>query len=69
MSKKYWYGLLAVLLTAAFTLTACGPAAAPAPASGSGKVEVFSWWVGPGEADGLAAMIKIYQANIRMKPS
>jgi glucose/mannose transport system substrate-binding protein len=26
-------------------------------------VEVFSWWVGPGEADGLAAMIKIFQAK------
>jgi len=26
-------------------------------------VEVFSWWVGPGEADGLAAMVKIFQAK------
>ena len=34
--------------------------AAPAAAS---KAEVFSWWVGPGEADGLAAMIKIFQAK------
>jgi putative multiple sugar transport system substrate-binding protein len=33
---------------------------AAAPAAG-GQVEVFSWWVGPGEADGLAAMIKIFQ--------
>src|SRR6476620_2291263 len=40
-------------------------AATEAPATeapaGSGKVEVFSWWVGPGEADGLAAMVKIFQ--------
>jgi len=28
-----------------------------------GQVEVFSWWVGPGEADGLAAMVKIFQAK------
>src|SRR5574341_663518 len=33
--------------------------AAPA----GGQVEVFSWWVGPGEADGLAAMVKIFQAK------
>ena len=65
MSKKMLYSLLAVLLVAAFVLSACGaPAtpAVPAPAAG-GKVEVFSWWVGPGEADGLAAMIKIFQAK------
>jgi glucose/mannose transport system substrate-binding protein len=65
MSKKMLYSLLAVLLVAAFVLSACGTPAtpvAPAPAAG-GKVEVFSWWVGPGEADGLAAMIKIFQAK------
>jgi glucose/mannose transport system substrate-binding protein len=28
-----------------------------------GQVEVFSWWVGPGEADGLAAMVKIFQSK------
>jgi len=26
----------------------------------AGEVEVFSWWVGPGEADGLAAMVKVF---------
>ncbi len=39
--------------------TGLGSGAAPAPS----QVEVFSWWVGPGEADGLAAMIKIFQAQ------
>ena len=98
MSKKYIYSLLAVLMIAAFALSACGPAATPtqapampaattapampadtaapapttAPAATAvpaaatlapGSVEVFSWWVGPGEADGLAAMIKIFQAQ------
>ncbi len=66
MSKKYLYSLVAVLLVAATVLSACGtpaaPAATQAPAAG-GKVEVFSWWVGPGEADGLAAMVKIFQAQ------
>jgi glucose/mannose transport system substrate-binding protein len=26
----------------------------------SSQVEIFSWWVGPGEADGLAAMVKVF---------
>ena len=38
------------------------PAATAAPA-GSSQVEIFSWWVGPGEADGLAAMVKIFNAK------
>ena len=43
--------------------TGLGQAAAPTTAPAGGQVEVFSWWVGPGEADGLAAMIKIFQAQ------
>jgi glucose/mannose transport system substrate-binding protein len=35
------------------------PTEAPA-AGGATTVEIFSWWVGPGEADGLAAMTKIF---------
>jgi len=31
-----------------------------APATGSGQVEVFSWWTGGGEAAGLEAMIKVF---------
>jgi glucose/mannose transport system substrate-binding protein len=69
MSKKSsWYSLLAVLLVAGFVLSACGPGAtatstqAPTePATGGNQVEVFSWWTGAGEADGLAAMAKIFQ--------
>src|SRR5512139_3003884 len=39
-----------------------GSEAAPttAPATGSGQVEVFSWWTGGGEAAGLEAMIKVF---------
>ncbi len=63
MSKKYLYGLLAVIMASAMVLSACGPSPAAAPAATSGKVEVFSWWVGPGEADGLAAMVKVFNAQ------
>jgi len=32
----------------------------PPAAGGASEVEIFSWWVGPGEADGLAAMVEIF---------
>ena len=68
MSKKMLYSLLAVLIATATVLSACGTPATPAPAPATqapagGQVEVFSWWVGPGEAAGLAAMVKIFQAK------
>jgi len=40
----------------ALTLAAC-------TASGGNKVEVFSWWTAGGEADGLAAMVKVFEAK------
>ncbi|WP_326645172.1 extracellular solute-binding protein [Nonomuraea fuscirosea] len=50
-------------------LAACGggggsiaPAGqSPAASGGKQQVEVFSWWTGPGEADGLQAMRKIFE--------
>ena len=35
----------------------------PTSLPASSEVEVFSWWVGPGEADGLAAMVKIFNGS------
>jgi glucose/mannose transport system substrate-binding protein len=42
-----------------------GDAAAPTTgdAAGAGKLEIFSWWTNPGEADGLAAMYDVYRAE------
>jgi len=40
-------------------LAACGTSNS-ATGSGTGKLEIFSWWTGPGEKDGLAEMFKIY---------
>jgi glucose/mannose transport system substrate-binding protein len=51
-------------MIAAILLSACGASPTAATSSSSGKqVEVFSWWVGPGEADGLAAMTKIFESK------
>ncbi|MEW5828209.1 MAG: ABC transporter substrate-binding protein [Chloroflexota bacterium] len=62
MSKKL-YGVLAVVLIAATVLSACGPAATATPEPGGNQVEVFSWWTGGGEAAGLEAMIKVFNAK------
>jgi glucose/mannose transport system substrate-binding protein len=56
MSKKFWFTLVAVLLASAVVLTACG-------GGGANEVEVFSWWTGGGEAAGLEAMIKVFNAE------
>jgi glucose/mannose transport system substrate-binding protein len=68
MTKKSVSIALALVTIAAMMLASCSPAATAAPAAaattaGTTPVEVFSWWVGPGEADGLAAMIKIFDAQ------
>ena len=68
MSKKR-YPLLALVLVVAVLLAACGPVATPtaaptqAPAGPSGDLEIFSWWTAGGEAQGLEAMLKIFQAQ------
>ena len=64
MNKKL-YLLVAVLLAGVMALSACGPTATVAPTAvpAPSQVEIFSWWVGPGEADGLAAMIKLFDAQ------
>ncbi|HEY5981968.1 MAG TPA: extracellular solute-binding protein [Anaerolineales bacterium] len=59
MSRKFSYVLLSVIVAAATVLSACAPAA---PAA-SNQVEIFSWWVGGGEAAGLAAMQKVFEAQ------
>jgi len=59
MSKKLFV-LISALLVAAFVLSACTPKVEEPT---SDQVEVFSWWTGGGEAAGLDAMIKIFQAK------
>jgi glucose/mannose transport system substrate-binding protein len=56
MSKNKWYSLMTVLLVTLLALSACG-------GGGGNKVEVFSWWTGGGEAAGLEAMVKVFNAE------
>jgi len=56
-----------VLVLAAAAAVAVAPACSPKSEGGGGqggnKVEVFSWWTGPGEEDGLNAMITDFKKN------
>ncbi|MEU6738225.1 ABC transporter substrate-binding protein [Streptosporangium sandarakinum] len=59
---------VAATVAGLLTLTACGGGSdgdggAAQGGGGEKKVEVFSWWTGPGEADGLKAMREIFQKN------
>lgn len=51
---------LAVALAGLLSVTACGGGTGTGEVSKS-QVEVFSWWTGPGEADGLNAMRQIFE--------
>jgi glucose/mannose transport system substrate-binding protein len=64
MIKPYRLILFALsFLTITSLLVGCSSSARTAAPTASKEVEVFSWWVGPGEADGLAAMVKIFEAK------
>jgi glucose/mannose transport system substrate-binding protein len=58
-------GLLAVLTAAALVaVSACGDDDAAENGGGAdNEVEVFSWWTGPGEEEGLNAMIEDFKKN------
>lgn len=65
--------LMIAAVALALVLSACvsdqaGDSTEPGEPSGSaaaegGSVEVFSWWTAGGEADGLAAMLEVFQAE------
>jgi glucose/mannose transport system substrate-binding protein len=64
---RRWLVAASITMVSVLGLTACGGGGeqtAQSPSADSGgkqQVEVFSWWTGPGEADGLAAMRKIFE--------
>jgi glucose/mannose transport system substrate-binding protein len=56
---KTTFRLLGLLMLTMLAVSACGQAA-PAAEQAPTDVEVFSWWTAGGEADGLAAMIEVF---------
>ncbi|MEV1199190.1 ABC transporter substrate-binding protein [Microbispora rosea] len=60
--RRRWMAAVAVSVAGLLTLSACGGGDKQESGGGQAarKVEVFSWWTGPGEADGLKAMREIF---------
>jgi glucose/mannose transport system substrate-binding protein len=56
-------GLALGLATALLVLPACSNSGGGGGGGGNTEVEVFSWWSGPGEGEGLAALIADFQKN------
>src|SRR5690606_14874404 len=61
--RRRWMAAVAITMAGLLSLTACGGGD---QAGGGGEasrqqVEGFSWWTGPGEADGLKAMREIFE--------
>ncbi|MGH3239303.1 MAG: ABC transporter substrate-binding protein, partial [Spirillospora sp.] len=50
-------------MTGALALSACGANEDDGGSDDKSQVEVFSWWTGPGEADGLKAMQADFEKN------
>src|SRR5512147_2614196 len=61
MRNRMWFSVMAIVIATATVLSACAPKAPAAPTSD--QVEIFSWWTGGGEAAGLAAMQKVFEAQ------
>ncbi|NUT35446.1 MAG: carbohydrate ABC transporter substrate-binding protein [Hamadaea sp.] len=49
--------------SALLALPACSSSGDDGKGGGEKKVEVFSWWAGPGEGEGLAALIEDFKKN------
>ena len=62
MKRNFSSNVLVVFAVAAILLAACGAPATPTPepTQEGSQVEVFSWWVGGGEAAGLTAMTQVF---------
>lgn len=54
--RRRWTVFAAVAMTGALAMSGCGGDDGGGSKNDSSEVEVFSWWTGPGEADGLKAM-------------
>ncbi|WP_066310818.1 ABC transporter substrate-binding protein [Bacillus sp. FJAT-29814] len=65
--KKAWSILLTVLLMASFVLAGCssdtssGGNSGKKSEKGDAKLDIFSWWTGAGEEDGLKALIELFK--------
>lgn len=74
LRHRTYFGFVAIWAAFALLISACAPAAAPAPEADSGdtgaapseesapggELEIFSWWTSGGEVEALNALYEIY---------
>jgi glucose/mannose transport system substrate-binding protein len=58
-----WQGRLGVLTLVLVAVLAGLPMCAAGGGGGANQLEVYSWWTGPGEEEGLAAMVSAFRAK------
>jgi glucose/mannose transport system substrate-binding protein len=59
--SRQFAAAVAVLAAGSLGLAACGSGSTPSGSKAPTKLEIYSWWTGPGESAGLLAMIKDFQ--------
>jgi glucose/mannose transport system substrate-binding protein len=58
-----WRGRVGILVLVLVAAVVAGPLYAGSGGGGRNQVEVYSWWTGPGEEDGLRAMIGDFETR------
>lgn len=61
--KKRWLSLVSLLLVFSFVISGCSSSTSTKDKDDkkAAKLEIFSWWTGAGEEDGLKALIKLFK--------
>ncbi|WHY85701.1 ABC transporter substrate-binding protein [Neobacillus novalis] len=61
--KKRWLSLVSLLLVFSFIISGCSSSTSTKDKDDkkAAKLEIFSWWTGAGEEDGLKALIKLFK--------
>src|SRR5262245_25676525 len=58
-----WRGRIGVVVLLLAALVIGAPVLGSPAGTRAGQVEIYSWWTGPGEEDGLRAMVADFQAR------
>jgi glucose/mannose transport system substrate-binding protein len=63
--KKSWLSLVSLLLVFSFVISGCSSSTSTKDKDDKKavKLEIFSWWTGAGEEDGLKALIKLFKGK------
>ncbi|WP_026677748.1 ABC transporter substrate-binding protein [Fictibacillus gelatini] len=59
--KKKWFAFLSFMLALSLLLVGCNSDRASKSGGNGTRLDIFSWWTGAGEEDGLKALIKLFK--------